>query len=230
MHLIVGLGNPGKKHENNRHNIGFMAIENIVQKHGLSSPRSRFLAETYETIIGGNKILLLKPSTFMNESGKAVYQAANFYKVPSEKIIIFHDEIDLIAGKIKLKRGGGHAGHNGLRSIHNHLGSSEFIRVRIGIGHPGTKDKVNSHVLGNFSADEKKWVEEKLNSLTQSLPSLICGNERDFMSQVSGSDTRKSDKNEAQNSADQIKINPKSQQKTSLMSAFIKALSKKAKK
>ena len=101
MHLIVGLGNPGKKHENNRHNIGFMAIENIVQKHGLSSPRSRFLAETYETIIGGNKILLLKPSTFMNESGKAVYQAANFYKVPSEKIIIFHDEIDLIEETLK---------------------------------------------------------------------------------------------------------------------------------
>ena len=230
MHLIVGLGNPGKKYEKNRHNIGFMAIENIVQKHGLSSPRSRFQGETFETVIDGNKILLLKPSTFMNESGKAVYQAANFYKIPPEKIIILHDEIDLIAGKIKLKRGGGNAGHNGIRSIHDHLGSSDFIRVRIGIGHPGTKEKVNSHVLGNFSADEKQWIEAKLKSLTQSLPSLVSGNDGDFMSQVSGSYRDKSNKNEALNSSDQAKVKVESKQKSSLMNAFIKALSKKAKK
>ena len=149
----------------------------------------------------------------------------NLGKVPQGLI-----EKSLRAGKIKLKRGGGNAGHNGLRSIHDHLGSSDFIRVRIGIGHPGTKEKVNSHVLGNFSADEKQRIEAKLKSLTQSLPSLVSGNDGDFMSQVSGSYRDKSNKNEALNSSDQAKVKVESKQKSSLMNAFIKALSKKAKK
>ena len=174
MHLIVGLGNPGKKHENNRHNIGFMAIENIVQKHGLSSPRSRFLAETYETIIGGNKILLLKPSTFMNESGKAVYQAANFYKVPSEKIIIFHDEIDLIAGKIKLKRGGGHAGHNGLRSVSDHLRTRDYLRVRIGVGRPPEGHSGADHVLRRPDREEATSLARTVTEAAEAVESILC--------------------------------------------------------
>ena len=142
MQLLVGLGNPGKKYQYNRHNIGFMAIDEIVRFYQLSPERSRFDSIAYEGFIEGEKLLLLKPNTYMNDSGIAVGKAARFLKVELEKIVVFHDEIDLINGKVRVKQGGGHAGHNGLRSIQNHLGSNNYKRIRLGIGHPGQKEKV----------------------------------------------------------------------------------------
>ncbi len=184
MRLLVGLGNPGPKHRDNRHNIGFMAADMIVHRHKLSAPRSRFQSDTFEGTIDGEKVLLLKPTTFMNESGQAVGEAARFYKIPPEDIIIFQDEIDLAAGKVRVKRGGGHAGHNGLRSIHAHLGSSDYARVRLGVGHPGDKGEVHGHVLGDFTKQDRKWVEPELEALAQALPALLAGRDSDFMSQV----------------------------------------------
>jgi len=184
MRLLVGLGNPGPKHRDNRHNIGFMAAGEIVRRYNLSAPRSRFQSEAFEGTIDGEKVLLLKPLTFMNESGQAVGEAARFFKLAPEDIIVLHDEIDLAAGKVRVKRGGGHAGHNGLRSIHSHLGSPDYVRVRLGIGHPGDKDKVHGHVLSDFSRDDRKWVEPELDAVAQALPALLDGRDSDFMSQV----------------------------------------------
>ena len=184
MRLLVGLGNPAPKHRDNRHNIGFMAADVIVGRYNLSAPRSRFQSETFEGTIDGEKILLLKPTTFMNESGRAVGEAARFFKVPPEDIIIFQDEIDLAAGKVRVKRGGGLAGHNGLRSIKDHLGTQEFARVRLGVGHPGDKERVHGHVLSDFSKQDMKWVEPELDAIAQALPALLAGRDSDFMSQV----------------------------------------------
>ncbi|MFT5182143.1 MAG: PTH1 family peptidyl-tRNA hydrolase [Alphaproteobacteria bacterium] len=184
MRLLVGLGNPGPKYSDNRHNIGFMAADEIVRRYNLSAPRSRFQSDTFEGTIDGEKVLVLKPTTFMNESGRAVGEAARFFKVPPEDIIVFQDEIDLAAGKIRVKRGGGHAGHNGLRSIHAHLGSPDYARVRLGVGHPGDKEKVHNHVLGDFSKQDMKWVEPELDAVAQALPALLAGRDSDFMSQV----------------------------------------------
>ena len=184
MRLLVGLGNPGPKHRDNRHNIGFKAADEIIRRYSLSAPRSRFQSDTFEGTIDGEKVLLLKPTTFVNESGRAVGEAARFFKITPEDIIIFQDEIDLAAGKVRVKRGGGHAGHNGLRSIHNHLGSPDYARVRLGIGHPGDKEKVHGHVLGDFSKQDQKWVEAELDAVAQALPALLAGRDSDFMSQV----------------------------------------------
>lgn len=184
MRLLVGLGNPGPKHRDNRHNIGFKAADEIVRRHNLSAPRSRFQSDTFEGTIDGEKVLLLKPTTFMNESGRAVGEAARFFKIPTEDIVIIYDEIDLAAGKVRVKRGGGHAGHNGIRNIVEHLGSPDFVRVRLGVGHPGDKEKVHGHVLSNFSKQDKKWVEPELEALAQALPALLAGRDSDFMSQV----------------------------------------------
>ena len=184
MRLLVGLGNPGPKHRDNRHNIGFMAADEIVRRYNLSAPRSRFQSDTFEGTIDGEKVLLLKPTTFMNESGRAVGEAARFFKLDPEDIIVFHDEIDLAAGTVRVKRGGGHAGHNGLRSIHAHLGSPDYARVRLGVGHPGDKEKVHGHVLSDFSKQDQKWVEAELDAIAQALPALFDGRDSDFMSQV----------------------------------------------
>ena len=184
MRLLVGLGNPGPKHRDNRHNIGFMAADEIVRRYNLSAPRSRFQSDTFGGTIDGEKVLLIKPTTFMNESGRAVGEAARFFKVPPEDIIIIYDEIDLAAGKLRVKRGGGLAGHNGLRSIKDHLGTADFARVRLGIGHPGDKEKVHGHVLGDFSKHDQKWVEAELGAVAQALPALLAGRDSDFMSQV----------------------------------------------
>src|SRR6188768_3638261 len=140
MLLLVGLGNPGPRYAYNRHNVGFMALELIRKRYGFSASRNRFEGETSEGTVGGEKVLALKPMTFMNESGRAVGQAASFYKISPEDVIVMHDEIDLAPGKVRAKRGGGHAGHNGLRSITQHIGA-EFRRVRLGVGHPG-KERV----------------------------------------------------------------------------------------
>jgi PTH1 family peptidyl-tRNA hydrolase len=184
MRLLVGLGNPGPKYRDNRHNIGFKAADEIVRRYNLSAPRARFQSDSFEGTIAGEKVLVLKPTTFMNESGRAVGEAARFFKIPPEDIIVFQDEIDLAAGKIRVKRGGGHAGHNGLRSLHAHLGSPDYVRVRLGVGHPGEKDKVHNHVLGDFSKQDMKWVEPELDAVAQALPALLAGRDSDFMSQV----------------------------------------------
>lgn len=162
MLLIVGLGNPGAKYEKNRHNIGFMAVDAIAEAYDFGPEKSKFQGlirtGTIPTASGPVKVATLKPSTFMNESGRSVQAASKFYKIPLSQIIVFHDELDLAPGKFRIKIGGGIAGHNGLRSIKGHMGA-DFIRARMGIGHPGHKDRVHGYVLSDFSKSEKNWVE-----------------------------------------------------------------------
>ena len=157
MLLFVGLGNPGAKYAGNRHNIGFMAVDAIAKRHGLQPWRRRFQGVAAEGPIGGVRVQLLLPGTFMNESGRAVAEAMHFYKLPLSDIVVFHDELDLPPGKVRVKAGGGVAGHNGLRSITAHIGN-DYRRVRIGIGHPGVKDLVHSYVLSDFAKSERDWV------------------------------------------------------------------------
>lgn len=175
MLCIVGLGNPGSKYAGNRHNIGFMAIDEIAREHGFGPARDKFQSRAQEGLIktdnGPVKVLLLKPQTFMNESGRAVQAAAKFYKIPLSQIVVFHDELDLAPGKFRLKTGGGIAGHNGLRSIRQHMGA-EFHRARMGIGHPGHKDKVHSYVLSDFAKAEEPWVEDLNRAIAKAAPLL----------------------------------------------------------
>ncbi len=158
MFLFAGLGNPGPKYAGNRHNIGFMAVDAIVRRHRLSPWRRRFQGAVSEGEIAGEKVLALLPETFMNESGRAVAEAAKFYKIPLENIFVFHDELDLPPAKIRVKKGGGNAGHNGLRSITAQCGN-DYWRVRLGIGHPGDKALVHAYVLNDFAKSEKGWVD-----------------------------------------------------------------------
>jgi peptidyl-tRNA hydrolase, PTH1 family len=158
MRLFVGLGNPGPRHVANRHNIGFMAVQAIARRHGFAPWRRRFQGVATEGTVAGEKILLLLPGTFMNESGRAVAEAAHFYKLGVEDVVVFHDEVDLPPAKVRLKSGGGNAGHNGLRSISAHVGN-DYRRVRLGVGHPGISDLVHGHVLGDFSKAEREWVD-----------------------------------------------------------------------
>lgn len=158
MLLFVGLGNPGDKYADNRHNIGFMAVDEIVRRHNFAPERVRFSARVSEGRLGGEKVLAVKPQTFMNLSGQAVGEAMRFYKLSPADVIVFHDELDLAPGKLKVKQGGGHAGHNGLRSIAAHIGA-DFPRVRLGIGHPGSKDRVTGYVLSDFAKSEWPWVD-----------------------------------------------------------------------
>lgn len=199
MRLVVGLGNPGPKYRNNRHNIGFMAADEIVRRHGLSAPRSKFQGDISEGEIAGEKILVLKPATFMNESGRSVGEAMRFYKLAVEDIFVIYDEIDLAAAKIRVKQGGGHAGHNGLRSIDAHLSDKNYWRVRLGIGHPGEKSQVSNHVLGDFSKQDQAWVERELTAVADELPLLLTGKTNDFMSRVAmaAQGERKADKTQA---------------------------------
>ncbi len=184
MRLMVGLGNPGARYARNRHNIGFMAIDAIARRYGLPDFRSRFKGELAEGPIAGEKRLLLKPQTFMNDSGEAVLAAASFYKIPPGEIVVIHDEIDLQPGKLRVKRGGGNAGHNGLRSIDAHLGA-DYWRVRIGVGHPGVKHLVLPYVLQNFPADEvKEWVAPLIEAITETVPLLLADDAPAFMSEV----------------------------------------------
>jgi len=171
MLLFVGLGNPGGKYNNNRHNIGFMAVDEIVRRHNFSEPKSQFQGMTCEGRLGSEKILALKPGTFMNLSGQSVSAAARFYKIPSENIFVFHDDLDIPAAKIKFKTGGGNAGHNGLRSLDQHMGK-DYHRIRMGIGHPGDKDRVHSHVLGDFSKADQQWLEPLLDAVADAAPAL----------------------------------------------------------
>ena len=171
MLLWVGLGNPGNKYNDNRHNIGFMAVDEIVRRHNFSGPKKRFQGVTYEGKLGSTKILILKPQTYMNLSGQSVNEAARFYKIAPKDIFVFHDELDIPAAKLKFKKGGGHAGNNGIRSIIQHMGA-DFNRIRMGIGHPGDKDRVHNHVLGDFSKADQKWLEPLLETIADAAPAL----------------------------------------------------------
>ncbi|HAC58233.1 aminoacyl-tRNA hydrolase [Parvibaculum sp.] len=184
MILLVGLGNPGAKYERNRHNVGFMAADAIVRRHSFSPPRARFQGLVSEGMFGGEKAIVLKPTTYMNESGRAVGEAMRFYKLTPADVVVFYDELDLEPGKIRMKTGGGAAGHNGIRSIAAHIGP-DFRRVRIGIGHPGAKDRVLGYVLGDFSkAETSDWVEPMLDAMADAAPLLAEGKDATFANKV----------------------------------------------
>ena len=183
MLLLVGLGNPGKQYEHNRHNIGFMAVDEIIYRHNFSEPKVKFQGLLSEGRLGNEKALILKPMTFMNLSGKSVSEAARFYKIPPENIFVFYDELDLAPGKIKFKTGGGNAGHNGLRSIDQYI-NKNYHRIRIGIGHPGHKDRVTGHVLGNFSNADNTWLEPMIDAIGRSADKLSSGDGVDFLNEI----------------------------------------------
>jgi PTH1 family peptidyl-tRNA hydrolase len=184
MLLLVGLGNPGARYARQRHNIGFMAVDAVARRHRFGPWRGKFSSLVSEGLLGDAKVLLQKPQTFMNLSGHAVAEAARFYKLPLEQIVVCHDELDLVAGKVRIKTGGGVAGHNGLRSIAEQLGSPDFRRVRMGIGHPGDKDRVTGHVLGDFSAADREWVEPLLDAFAEAAPLLAAGDDAGCMNKI----------------------------------------------
>ncbi|SUE45144.1 aminoacyl-tRNA hydrolase [Roseomonas gilardii] len=183
MLLWVGLGNPGREHARQRHNIGFMALDAIARRHGFGPWRSRFKGEIAEGHIAGQRITLLKPQTYMNASGQSVQPAAAFHKILPADVWAFHDELDLAPGKVRVKRGGGAAGHNGLRDMQRAFGSPDFWRVRLGIGHPGIKERVHGHVLGDF-AKVDTWVEPLLDAVADAVPLLAQGRPEEFMTKV----------------------------------------------
>ncbi len=187
MLLWVGLGNPGAKYAGNRHNIGFMAVDEIARQHGFGPEKTKFNGLLREGLIqtanGPQKVLLLKPQTFMNESGRSVQKVMQFYKIPLDQVTVFFDELDLAPGKIRHKIGGGIAGHNGLRSIRQHVGDG-FKRVRIGIGHPGHKDKVASYVLSDFAKSDANWVDDLIDALAHCADILAAGEHDKYQTKV----------------------------------------------
>jgi peptidyl-tRNA hydrolase, PTH1 family len=182
--LLVGLGNPGARYARHRHNIGFMALDAIAQSYGFAPWRSRFSSLVSEGQLDATRVLLQKPQIYMNLSGQAVAAAARFYKLPLQQIVVCHDELDLAAGKLRIKSGGGVAGHNGLRSIAEHLGSREFRRVRFGIGHPGHKSLVSGHVLSDFDAADRDWVVPLLGAFSEAAPLLAAGDDAGCMNRI----------------------------------------------
>ncbi|MDH3264134.1 MAG: aminoacyl-tRNA hydrolase [Paracoccaceae bacterium] len=183
MKLFVGLGNPGAKHAGHRHNIGFMAVDRIAADHGFSPWRARFQGELAEGRLGAEKVVLLKPMTFMNLSGQSVGEAMRFFKLDPSDVTVFHDELDLAPGKCRVKQGGGHAGHNGLRSIHQHIGE-DYARVRLGIGHPGHKDRVAAYVLHDFAKADQGWLDDLLRGISEGATSLAEGDTARFQNAV----------------------------------------------
>lgn len=202
MLLFVGLGNPGPGYAGNRHNIGFMAVQAIAKRQGVSPWRRRFQGVAAEAELAGEKVLLLLPGTYMNESGRAVGEAANFYKLDLADVVVFHDELDLAPGKLRIKIGGGNAGHNGLRSISAHIGN-DYRRVRFGIGHPGDKNLVERYVLMDFAKDERPMFDALIDITAENAPLLATRNDASFQNKVhlamaakgfaSGSDSKESD-------------------------------------
>ncbi|MBO0712818.1 MAG: aminoacyl-tRNA hydrolase [Acetobacteraceae bacterium] len=184
MQLWVGLGNPEPGMLRQRHNIGFMAIDVIAARWGFSPWRNRFKGVVAEGRVGGTKILALKPLTYMNGSGESVQAASAFYKLAPDAIVAFHDELDLVPGKVRVKRGGGAAGHNGLRSMDRMLGTPEYWRVRLGIGHPGHKDRVTGHVLADFSRADRDWLLSLLDAVAEAAPLLAESRPEEFMTKV----------------------------------------------
>lgn len=183
MKLFIGLGNPGAKYAQNRHNIGFMALDRIASDHGFAPWRGKFQGQLSEGRLGGEKVMLLKPETFMNLSGQSVGDAIRFFKLDSTDITVFHDEIDLAPAKVRLKSGGGHAGHNGLRSIHQHIGP-HYDRVRLGVGHPGHKDRVPGYVLSDFAKADQSWLDDVLRGISDGAAYLADGDGAKFLNAV----------------------------------------------
>ncbi|MEM6384619.1 MAG: aminoacyl-tRNA hydrolase [Pseudomonadota bacterium] len=183
MKLFVGLGNPGAKYAGNRHNIGFMALDRIAGDHGFGAWRNKFQGMVADGNLGGQKFLLLKPETFMNKSGQSVGDALRFYKLEASEVTVFHDEIDLAPGKLRVKQGGGHAGHNGLRSLHAHIGDA-YQRVRMGVGHPGHKDAVPTYVLKDFSKADQDWLENMMQGISDGAAQLAEGDTGRFQNAV----------------------------------------------
>ncbi len=183
MKLLAGLGNPGSKYANNRHNVGFMVIDEIAGAWGFANWRKRFQGETSEGLIEGQKVLLLKPITFMNESGRSLGDAVRFYNLSLDDVFVIHDELDLPSGKMRTKTGGGHAGNNGVRSIKTHLGD-DFHRVRIGVGHPGDKSKVSGHVLKDFAKSDQPWLSKMITAIADEIPLLLNGEVASFQNRV----------------------------------------------
>ncbi|WP_373089533.1 aminoacyl-tRNA hydrolase [Sneathiella sp.] len=183
MFLLVGLGNPGKGYAGNRHNFGFMAVDEIIRRHSFMPERIRFQGLVADGKIGGTNLLTLKPTTYMNESGRSVGEALRFYKIPLENIVVLHDELDLPLGKVRIKTGGGHGGNNGIRSIAAHVGEG-FCRVRLGVGHPGEKHLVTSHVLKDFSKAEQGVVDKVIDSIARNAELLVTGQHSAFMNKI----------------------------------------------
>lgn len=183
MLLFVGLGNPGAQYAGNRHNIGFMALEAIAREHRFAPFRARFRGRASEGVIGGERVVLLMPETYMNESGRAAQEAARFYKIELSDIVAFHDELDLAPGKMRIKTGGGNAGHNGLRSLTAHLGN-DYRRVRLGIGHPGDKAMVHSYVLNDFAKSERPWVETLCDAVARNAALIVSREDSKFQTKV----------------------------------------------
>ncbi len=183
MRIFAGLGNPGAKYARNRHNIGFMSVDRIAEDHGFGPWKSKFQGEIAEGRLGTEKVLLLKPMTFMNRSGQSVGEAMRFYKLDSTDVTVFHDELDLAPGKVRVKAGGGHAGHNGLRSIHDHIGAA-YDRVRLGIGHPGRKELVSPYVLSDFAKADTEWLDDVLRGVSDGAVELAGGDGGKFMNAV----------------------------------------------
>lgn len=183
MLIFAGLGNPGGKYAGTRHNIGWMAVDAIAETHGFQPWRGKFQGQCAEGRLGTEKVLLLKPETFMNLSGQSVGEAMRFYKLDAADVWVFHDELDLAPGKVRTKTGGGHAGHNGLRSLHQHIGEG-YGRVRLGIGHPGQKDLVSGYVLGGFAKADRDWLEPLLAGVAKAAPHLAAGDAGKFMNAV----------------------------------------------
>jgi PTH1 family peptidyl-tRNA hydrolase len=183
MRLLVGLGNPGERYAANRHNVGFMAVEAIARRHTIGPWRKRFSGQTAEGPLAGGRVLLLMPMTFMNDSGLAVAEAAHFYKIEVGDVVVFHDELDLPPAKVRVKTGGGIAGHNGLRSISAHIGN-DYRRVRIGIGHPGLKAMVHNYVLGDFSKADRVWVTELCDVMADNAGLIAKGDDATFQNKV----------------------------------------------
>jgi len=183
MRLLVGLGNPGAEYARNRHNVGFMAVDAIARRHGIGPWRRRFAGVAAEGPLGGERVILLLPGTYMNDSGLAVAEASHFYKIGVGDIVVFHDEIDLPPAKLRVKTGGGIAGHNGLRSISSHVGN-DYRRVRIGVGHPGAKDLVMPYVLGDFAKAERPWVEALCEIIADNAALIATGEDAAFQNKV----------------------------------------------
>jgi len=183
MKMFVGLGNPGSKYAGNRHNIGFMALDQIASDHNFAPWRGKFQGQLSEGRLGREKVMLLKPETFMNLSGQSVGEAMRFFKLEPADITVFHDELDLAPGKCRVKIGGGHAGHNGLRSMHQHIGEG-YQRVRLGIGHPGHKDRVSGYVLHDFAKADTEWLDDVLRGIGDGAPHLADGDAARFMNSV----------------------------------------------
>jgi PTH1 family peptidyl-tRNA hydrolase len=183
MRLLVGLGNPGTAYSRNRHNIGFMAADEIVRRHSFSGWKAKFQGDLAEGTIEGEKILVLKPGTFMNLSGQAVGAALRFHKIEPEAVTVFYDELDLAPSKIRIKQAGGSGGHNGIKSLDAHIGPN-YWRVRLGIGHPGDKNLVSPYVLGDFAKADQVWLEPLLDGIARHLPLLLAGKDNEYMSKI----------------------------------------------